>query len=211
MFIGVANTGYSASFFIPTILKQLGWTAVRAQVMTIPIYICAFVLTLTCSLTSDLIKHRYAFVMLGTLFSTIGYAILLNTLHVDIWIRYMALFFVASGGFIAQPVCVGWLNNNMGGHVKRGVGSAAQLGVGNIAGLIASNIYLPSEVPTYKTGYSTGLSLVLMTALAATGTFLYCWFENIKRDRGGRDYRLALPAEDVNNMGDDHPAFRFVY
>lgn len=124
MFIGVANTGYSSSFFIPTILRQLGWTTVRAQVMTIPIYICAFVATLACSLTSDIVKHRYGFVMFGVLVGTIGYAILLNTLNVDVWIRYMALFFVASGGFIAQPVAVGWLNNNMGGHVKRGFGTA---------------------------------------------------------------------------------------
>lgn len=33
--------------------------------------------------------------------------------------------------------------------------------------------------------------------------------ENRKRDRGERDYRLD--EQDVDNMGDDHPRFRFSY
>jgi hypothetical protein len=120
MFIGVSNTGYSASFFIPTILTQLGWTAVHAQVMTIPIYIVAAFVTCIFAVCSDIIKHRYAFIILGCVVSIIGYAILLNTRSIAVHIRYRALFFVTSGGFIAQPVTVGWANNNMGGHYKRG-------------------------------------------------------------------------------------------
>jgi hypothetical protein len=33
--------------------------------------------------------------------------------------------------------------------------------------------------------------------------------ENKKRDRGERDYRLV--GEDADNLGDDHPHFRFTY
>ena len=36
MYLGIVNTGYSTSFFTPTILSQLGWTSIRAQVMSIP-------------------------------------------------------------------------------------------------------------------------------------------------------------------------------
>lgn len=87
----------------------------------------------------------------------------------------------------------------------------AQISFGNVAGLIASNIYLPGEAPTYKTGYGTGLGLILMMGVAATATVLYCYFENKKRNNGGRDYRLELPADEVDNMGDDHPTFRYTY
>jgi hypothetical protein len=36
MYFGIVNTGYATSFFTPTILRQLGWTSVRAQVINIP-------------------------------------------------------------------------------------------------------------------------------------------------------------------------------
>jgi len=41
IYMGIVQTGYATSFFTPTILKQLGWTSIRAQVMSIPIYIAA--------------------------------------------------------------------------------------------------------------------------------------------------------------------------
>jgi hypothetical protein len=34
-------------------------------------------------------------------------------------------------------------------------------------------------------------------------------WENKKRDRGERNGRLLLPKEQVENLGDDHPEFRF--
>jgi hypothetical protein len=211
MYIGTANTGYSATFFIPTILSELGWTAVHAQVMTIPIYVCAAIVTICISVTSDLVKHRYTFIMLGCFLAAVGYAILLNTENVSIHVRYMALFFITSGSSVAHPVIVGWLSNNLGGHVKRGVGSAVQIGLGNISGLIASNIYFPAEAPTYKTGYSTGLALILMTVIAATAMVLYLRAENRKREHGKRDYLWQLPPAEIANLGDDHPNFRYTY
>ncbi|KAK4943530.1 hypothetical protein LTR28_008423 [Elasticomyces elasticus] len=38
MYLGVVNTGYATSFFIPTIIKELGYTSTAAQVRSIPIF-----------------------------------------------------------------------------------------------------------------------------------------------------------------------------
>lgn len=35
MYLGIVTSTYATSFFIPTILRQLGWTSLRAQVMSI--------------------------------------------------------------------------------------------------------------------------------------------------------------------------------
>jgi hypothetical protein len=117
--------------------------------MTIPIFVCTSVVTCCLVLWSDLIKHRYAFAMLGCCVAVIGYVILLNTRNVPVPIRYMALYFITAGGFITQPVIISWLNNNMGGHYKRSMGAALQISVRNSAGLIASNIYITTEAPYY--------------------------------------------------------------
>ena len=144
MYMGIVTTGYSGSFFTPTILKQLGWTSVRAQVMSIPIFIVATILALSAALLSDKLKHRFGFIIFGCCVATAGYSILLSMTHVAVGVRYFAVFLVVGGGYIAQPITLVWLNNNLGGHYKRGVGAAMQVGIGNIGGV---SPHLPNTNP----------------------------------------------------------------
>jgi hypothetical protein len=48
-----------------------------------------------------------------------------------------------------------------------------------------------------------------MCAAACVVLLLGVRAENKKRDRGERDWRLE--GEDADNLGDDHPHFRFTY
>ena len=59
----------------------------------------------------------------------------------------------------------------------------------------------------YITGYSVSLAFLWVSAACCTILFLGVRRENKKRDRGERDYRLQEP--DADNLGDDHPSFRF--
>jgi len=95
----------------------------------------------------------------------------------------------------------------MGGHYKRSMAAAIQVGIGNCGGIIASNVFIITEKPRYKTGFGTAMGLLCFCAIMATLMFLGLKFENRKRDRGDRDYRLDESS--LDNMGDDHPSFRF--
>jgi hypothetical protein len=53
MYLGIVNTGYATSFFTPTILTQLGWQSIHAQVMSIHIFFVATVLDLTTAVVTD--------------------------------------------------------------------------------------------------------------------------------------------------------------
>ena len=132
MYLGIVTTSYSGAFFTPTILKQLGWTSIRAQVMSIPIFVFATVCALTCAILSDRFRRRFVFIIGGCLLATIGYAILLCMHSVAVGVRYFALFCVVAGGYIAQPITLVWLSNNVSGHYKRAVSSAMMVGFGNI-------------------------------------------------------------------------------
>ena len=211
MYLGVNNTGYSTSFFTPTILSQLGWTAIRAQVLSIPIYIVAAVTCLVSALLTDRLRHRYAFAMFGVVVASIGYIILLAQGFVSVGVRYFAVYLVMAGGYITQPITLVWLSNNMGGHYKRGVGAAMQIGFGNLGGMIASNIYITKQKPRYPVGYGVSLALIWVCGVACTVLAIGMRLENKKRERGERDGRLNLPKEEVENLGDDHPKFRFTY
>lgn len=211
MYLGALNTGYAASFFIPSILQGMGWKSLMAQVMSVPIYIVAAIMTLCTAILSDKTKHRFGFVLIGCIVATIGYSILLAQQSVTVGMQYFALFAVTGGGFIAQPILIGWLSNNMSGHYKQAIASAMQIGFGNCGGFFASNIFLSSEAPFYTTGYGTSLGLIWVCGIAAVIFVLLLWRENKRRDEGARDNRLALDPEEVRNLGDDHPGFRFTY
>ena len=211
MYFGVVNTGYSGSFFTPTILKELGWTAVRAQVLSIPIYIVACVAALITAVFTDRLRHRYTFTIVGVLVASVGYIILLAQKGVPVSVRYLAVYLITAGGYITQPVVLAWLNNNMGGHYKRSISSAMQIGLGNCGGIVASNIYITSQAPTYPVGFGVSLGLLWLCGLACTVFVTGLWFENRKRNRGERDHRLNLEKNELENLGDDHPRFRFVY
>ncbi|GAB1196425.1 hypothetical protein APSETT444_005696 [Aspergillus pseudonomiae] len=211
MYFGIVNTGYAVSFFTPTILHQLGWTAVRAQVMSIPVYVVATITTLSAALLSDLLRHRYLFTLTGCLVATMGYVILLTQSTVPVGARYFAIFAVTSGGYLTQPILMGWLSNNMAGHYKQSIASAMQIGFGNCGGLVASNIFFEEEAPGYRTGYGVSLGMTWVCGIACVLFLGYLVRENRVRGRGGRDYRYQLPREELENLGDDHPAFTFTY
>lgn len=71
-------------------------------------------------------------------------------------------------------------------------------------------IFLAKEAPTYKTGFGVGLAMVWLTAITSTVFLFWVLRENKIRDQGGRDYRLQLPEDERNNLGDDHPDFRYM-
>ncbi|KAF5975630.1 nicotinamide mononucleotide permease [Fusarium bulbicola] len=196
MYMGIVTTSYSGSFFTPTILRQLGWTSIRAQIMSIPIFLFATACALVSAIASDKTKHRSGFILGGCLFTTVGYVILLNMMSVSVAIRYMALFFIVGGGYIAQPIVLVWVSNNMAGHYKLGVASAMQIGFGNIGGIIASNIFVTTQAPTYPLGFGLGLGLVWLCGLSSLVFLFYIRRENKLRDEGKRDHRYNLPEDE---------------
>ena len=211
MYLGIVTSTYATSFFIPTILRQLGWTSLRAQVMSIPIYVAAMVVTLTTAIITDKMRHRFSFIIGGCVLCSIGYAVLLSMHSVPVGARYFAVYLVTCGCWLSQPITVVWLNNNLGGHYKRGIGAAIQLSIGNCSGVVASNIFLASQAPTYHLGYGLGLGFVWICGLAAVVFLWTIHRENQIRIQGGRDDRLSLPEDEKSNLGDDHPRFRFTY
>ncbi|KAL4874927.1 major facilitator superfamily domain-containing protein [Aspergillus karnatakaensis] len=211
MYLGVLNTGYAASFFTPTILNEMGWSELDAQVMSVPVYIVAAVLTLCMAILSDRLRHRFGFAMVGCLVATVGYSILLAQDSVTTGVKYFALFAVVGGGYIAQPILIGWLSNNMSGHYKQAIASAVQIGFGNCGGFVASNIFIKSESPHYRSGYGTSLGLIWVCALASIVMFAMLVRENRKREKGERDCVLQLDQREVENLGDGHPHFRYTY
>ena len=207
--MGIDTTGYAGVFFMPTILLEMGWKGEDAQVHTIPVYVASAGCMLFAAWLSDRLKHRYGFILGGTCIATIGYSMLLAQEGQSRDFKFAAVFLINIGGYTATPIALAWLQNNLSGQWKRAFGSSVQITLGNIAGIIAAFIFISGESPKYPTGYGTAFGMLWMGCLSATIMCGLMWRENKKRDNGERDGRLNQPEEEVKNMGDYHPSFRF--
>jgi len=209
MYMSVVNSSYALSFFTPTILNEMGYKAEAAQVRSIPIFVVATVASIATAAWSDRLRHRFGFVIGGILTATAGYAVMLNYTRVPVGAKYAALFLIAAGGFVAHPIVTAWAQNNAAGHYKKSISSAMMVGFGNCGGIIASNIYITGEKPRYPTGFGVSLGLLWVCALASAVFVFGVRRENKRRDAGGRDWRVE--SADGDNLGDEHPDFRYTY
>lgn len=118
------------AYFAPSIIQGLGHSTIRTQLLSVPPWACAFALAMTTAIASDHFRHRFVFVLIPTAVALTGFLILL-TVHDNTKLQYAALFLSAMGTYSAMPIIVCWFNTNLGGHHRRAVGTAWQVGFGN--------------------------------------------------------------------------------
>ncbi|OJJ48844.1 hypothetical protein ASPZODRAFT_149834 [Penicilliopsis zonata CBS 506.65] len=189
--------------------------SITTQLYSIPPWAAAFGLSLCVAFLSDKFRHRFAFVIIPICIAIAGFAILLTvhgTAHRHV--EYGALFLVTSGTYSAMPVIVCWFAMNLGGHHRRSIGTAWQVGFGNIGGIIATYSFLSKDAPLYRPGYSICLSFICLSAVACTVYLVAVWHENRKRDANMITNPEALgdnTEEDVGMLGDLAPGYRYNY
>jgi hypothetical protein len=90
----------------------------------------------------------------------------------------------------------------MAGHIKRSVSSAALLSFGNLGGIVASFAFRSKDAPRYLTGYIILVSVLSMTWCLTWVYFLGLRNENMKRDKGEREYLREFVGE--TELADRH-------
>ncbi|KAI4649188.1 hypothetical protein J4E93_003502 [Alternaria ventricosa] len=70
---------YSFALFLPTIIKNMGYTANDAQLMSVPPYVCACFFTIAASWYADRVKKRGVFLMGFQVVAIAGFAMLAAT------------------------------------------------------------------------------------------------------------------------------------
>jgi hypothetical protein len=95
------------------------------------------------------------------------------------------------GAYSAMPVIVCWFNMNLGGHHRRAVGTAWQVGFGNIGGIIATYAFLSTDAPYYKKGYSICLAFLCLSAASCCVYAVAVLAANRRRDKSPVDVGLT--------------------
>lgn len=207
MYFGLIVPAYGYAYFSPAIIQSYGYSKIQTQLHSVPPWAAAFGFAMLVAWFSDRVKHRFLFCIFPIFVSIAGFAILISVHH-HREVQYAALFLVAMGCYTAMPVIVCWFNMNLGGHHRRAIGSAWQVGFGNIGGIIAVYAFLEKDGPKYIPGYSICIAFVSLSALSCLVYFVMCQMANRSREKSVRD--VGLTEYEKTEMGDLNPDYRYL-
>ncbi|MCJ1245141.1 hypothetical protein MMC30_002342 [Trapelia coarctata] len=209
MYFGLIVPAYGYAFFAPGIIRTYGYDAIQTQLHSVPPWACAFGFAMIIAYFSDLIRHRFLFALIPICVSITGFAILLAE-HYNHNLEYAALFLVTMGTYSAMPVIVCWFNMNLGGHHRRAVGTAWQIGFGNIGGIIATYAFLSTDAPFFTRGYAICIGFICLSALSCCVYFVAVLLANRRREsEGGREAGRGLTEYEKTERGDLSPDYRY--
>ena len=183
--------------------------ASAAQLLTIPPYALASVLTVSVAVFSERIKRRAVVIVGCAIVAIIGYIILLTNENPTKrpGVSYVGTFFAAAGIYPAVALALSWPANNVSGQTKRATANALQITIGNLGAVIGTQLYRPKTSPRYVLGHSVALGYLCANILV-TLTLLFV----LRRDNRKRDEAAARgDLYDGEYLGDEDPRWRYAY
>ncbi|KAH9822116.1 Major Facilitator Superfamily [Teratosphaeria destructans] len=205
--------GFTAT--TPFIIKELGYTAANAQLMTIPLYVCACISGLVFAFTAERYQQRAIAILIGFSIAVIGFIGQLVIPHDRLpGLTYGLLFPIAIGIYSVKMPILAWISGSMAPSSKRAVGIALITGMGQFGGIAGTNMYIESQRPRYPAGYGTGLAACgLGMILTIILRFIFVR-ENAKRVRyleseSEESIREKYGEQKLLDMGDQSPFFLY--
>jgi MFS family permease len=210
IYMGADGALYAFSLFLPTIIQQLGYTSTTANLLSVPPYAAAAVVTVLIGYIADRTHQRGLCNIFISLFGIVGFSLLLGSSKPGV--QYAGTFLGAIGIYPCVANTISWASNNVEGVYKRGVTIGFVIGWGNLNGVVSSNIYRTKDKPRYSLGH--GVVLAYMTLFLLGGSIVTRMLlvrENKKRSRGERDVWVQGKSEaEVREMGDQKPDFMYM-
>jgi MFS family permease len=196
----VAIFGFST--FLPTIIKGLGYKALHVNYMTIPIYVVGAVSLVLQVWLSDKIQQRALFLVLSTIPVMAGYLICVGTANAVA--GYIAMFILACGVYSISTLLVTWIATSLSNDTKRSVALPVFYSIGNLSGLVSSQLYPSQQGPRYVMGNAISAGLEFVAALL----FISVWL--LLRRRNQQKQELIAKGAKTNGKEGDQ-ALDFVY
>lgn len=106
MYFGCNVSYASLPLFLPTILKDMGYSAIDSQGLSAPPYFVAFLLALVTTYIADRTQQRGFILVFTATVGAIGYLVLATVKSVGV--RYFAVYLAAAGVFPTIPNILAW-------------------------------------------------------------------------------------------------------
>ncbi|PPQ78684.1 hypothetical protein CVT25_010705 [Psilocybe cyanescens] len=188
IYMGVDMPLYAFSLFLPSIINQLGthgFTATPANLLTVPVYTFACIITCGVGFLADRWGRRGYFNVVFICLGAIGYIILIVSRNAAL--SYFAVYMATCGIYPVISNSVSWVANNVEGSYKRSVSMAMVISFGNLNGAVSSNVYRARDKPWYPLGHGLVLMYIVFGIISSSVFIVLLKRENARRDRGERN------------------------
>lgn len=176
------NVSYaSLPVFLPTVLRDMGFSGVKAQGLTAPPFFVSAVVTVMTTWMADRTAQRGLFVAALACLGGAGYVVLATATGVAA--RYAGVFLAAAGVFPAIANILPWTMNNQGSDTSRGAGMVLLNAVGQCGPLLGTNVFPAGEAPRYVRGQAVCAAFMFFVALLALALRALLVRENRALDR----------------------------
>ncbi|KAA8651314.1 uncharacterized protein ATNIH1004_000195 [Aspergillus tanneri] len=192
---------YTLSLFLPTIIKELGYTAAEAQLLSVPPYAVAFIFTVTVAIFSERTQIRAPFIMGSSSLACIGYILLLTDHRPGI--SYLGTIFAAAGIYPAVAIVLSWPANNVSGQTKRAIANAMQISIGNLGAVLGTQLYRTEMSPRYYVGHGFSLGYLLANILVVGILWKVLKWENAEKAQVREREGLQALMGDIGDVEDD--------
>lgn len=211
VYFGLIVPSYGYAYFSATIVKEMGYTAVSANQHSIYPWICAFGFSNIISFISDKVGRRLPFLIATCCTAIVGLALILGATH-NPSARYAGCFLAASGLYTAMPLIVCWSTLNYGGHLRKSMGTAWQIGFGNIGGIISTFLFLQKDAPVYAPGLGTSIAFTVFSICFLLAYFVALIYANRKKQKPAYKEKFdSLSEREKVLAGDKNPEFTYTY
>jgi MFS family permease len=202
-----ANTcSFGFSTFLPVIIRGFGYSSVRTQLLTVPVYIWASVVYLCVAFASDYFNRRAFFMTPMALITAVGYAMMLGVPMTSTSVLYFATFVTATGIYCVVGLNVTWIINSNAGYFKRATAIGLQQTIGNSAGIMAGQIYrITNSDGRYVIGHAVSISTI--TTAACGYALMYVLLQRLNKKRDSMSIEERIREIDGGKLGDRHPDF----
>lgn len=198
-------------FTMPQIVRNMGFTATRAQLLTIPPYCIGALSAFLSSAFADRFSRRLPFIVGPQLIVIIAYSVLASKADGNnIAASYIGVCLACLGLYPINPCGNAWNLNNLAGPTKRTMGIAFMLCIGNIGGIISGFIFIDEEKPKYPTGFGTSLGFVAAGIVACfVLEAVYIWINKVRGRMTEEEVLARYTPQELDAMGDRSPLYRY--
>jgi dipeptide/tripeptide permease len=196
------NVAFSSlPVFLPTILREMGFSSINAQGLSAPPFFLAFLVVIATTYVADRTQQRGITIAILTAIGGIGYVILAASKTTGV--KYFGVFLAAAGIFPAIANVLPWVTNNQGSDTRRGAGIVILNLLGQCGPLLGTRMYPLSEGPQYVRGQSVCAAFMfLFCFLALLLRTLLVW-ENKRLDRKhGTIAQQKLALQEASTRGE---------
>jgi MFS family permease len=172
---------YTLSLFLPTIISKLGYTAAHAQLLTVPPYAVATILTVIVAVLAEKTHKRAPFIIASSSFAIVGYIILLTAPTSKPGVSYLGTIFAAAGIYPSTAIVLSWPAANVSGQSKRATATAMTITIGNLGAVLGTQLYRPKTSPRWHLGHGFALGYLCCNILVVNVLWACLRKENAKK------------------------------